>query len=452
MILFDARAWALVLCVSPAVATAAATPTLAQQVDAYVAPLVRTNNFSGVVLVDRGGDTVLARSYGAASLEYGIDNAVDTRFQIASLSKPFTSAAILRLVDQGKLDLQAPLAAVLPDYPGGDRLTLHHLLSHRSGIPNINDFPEYETMQATPHTTAELVAVFRDRPLEMAPGADYSYSNSNYNLLAHVVERVSGTPYGDFLEREFLAPLVLRDTGHHGRMTDVVPRLATGYAPRGAQALERAAYVDWSNKTGNGSLYSTANDLVTFTRAVHRDLLAPASRDRLFEPHSENAGYGWFLSEANGRAVHHVNGRSPGWAAQLDHYVADDVTVVVLSNIYSSVTTPIARAVGAMVFDAPVTPLTAVRSEPLSAGEIGALTGTYRFGPDYYVPDSAITIVERDGRIEAEYSTGYTPSGYIPVSATEFIVRPFWSSAKFVLGDDGRATALVIDGFTGHRE
>jgi CubicO group peptidase (beta-lactamase class C family) len=236
-------------------------------------------------------------------------------------------------------------------------------------------------------------------------------------------------------------------------MTDVIPDLADGYAPRGSLELERAQYVDWSVKTGNGSMYSTAEDLVRFTRALHAPgLLSDEMRKLAYTRHSANAGYGWFLSEANGKQIHQINGRSPGWAAQLDHYVADDVTVVVLSNVYSSVTTPIARAVGALHFGEVPATMPALRAEPLTPAKAMRLVGSYRFGADYYVPNSTVTITEKNGYIQAEYPSDYPASAYIPVTDTQFIVRPFWMPAEFILGADGKASELVLDGFKGKRE
>lgn len=443
----------VVMCGFSAVARAEApTDELSVEVGTYVEPLVRTNNFAGVIVIAEAGEIRLARGFGYANVEQQVANLPETRFQIASISKPFTSAAILLLAERGKLDLQAPLSVILPGYPHGDELTVHHLLSHRSGIPNINDFPEYEQIQMKAHTTEELVAYFRDKPLEFAPGERFDYSNSNYNLLAHIIERVSGQSYGEFLGSELLRPLSLSDTGHRARMTDIIAGLASGYAPEGPIGLQRGQHLDWTVKTGNGSLYSSAHDLVRFVRAVHgSQFLSAASRSALFTQHSQNVGYGWFVTEANGKQIHHINGRSPGWSAQLDHYVDEDVTVVVLSNTYSAVTTPIARAVGAIYYGQQPKPMPALKSQPLSDVEADRLTGTYRFGPDYYIPDSIVTITSKAGYIQAEYPSDYPASPYVPISPTKFIVRPFWMPAEFVIGPDGKAAELVLDGFKGLR-
>ncbi|MBA3527521.1 MAG: serine hydrolase [Pseudomonadota bacterium] len=431
---------------------AAQAETLDQKIASYVAPLVQTNNFAGAILVAERGEVRVARGFGYADIEQRVLSTPWTRYQIASLSKPFTSAAIMLLVQRGAVNLNAPLSKLLPDYPNGEKLTVHHLLSHGSGIPNINDFPEYEQLQMKPHSTAELVSYFNDKPLGFTPGTKYEYSNSNYNLLAHIIERVSGQSYGEFINREILGPLVLRETGHRSNMTDIIAGLADGYAPRGPLGLQRSQYLDWTVKTGNGSLYSSASDLVRFVRAVHGEsLLSPGSRSALFTKHSPNAGYGWFMTKANGKEIHHLNGRSPGWAAQLDHYVNEDVTVVVLSNTYNSVTTPVARGVGAIYFGLPPEPMPALRPEPLTSAEAERLVGTYKFGPEYYVPNSTVTITTEDGHIQAEYPSGYPASPYVSISSTKFIVRPFWMPAEFVIGADGKATGLVLDGFRGTR-
>ena len=428
----------------------AAPPSLEQRIDTYLAPLLGTNNFSGTVLVAQGDQILCEKGYGEASIEHHVRNTRATVFQIASVSKPFTSAAIMLLVEQGKIDLRAPLTAILPGYPGGEKLTVHHLLTHTSGIPNVNDFDEYAEIQRRPHTPEQLVALFKDKPLEFEPGARYSYSNSNYNLLALIIEKVSGRDFGSFLQEAIFGKLGLAKTGHHGSATQVIPNAATGYAPAGATGLERATYLDWSVKTGNGSLYSDAADIARFMRSVHTGkLLAPKSLEATFTPHTPNVGYGWFLTRANGREIHHANGRSPGFAAQADYYVREGVSVVVLANTYISVTTDIARAVGALYFGERPEPMPDLKPDRLAAGQIAALEGQYQFGPDYYVPNALMTVRGRDGHLETAVEDYVFP--LVQITPTRFLMRSFWIPADFTIGPDGKATELVIDGRKGVR-
>jgi CubicO group peptidase (beta-lactamase class C family) len=430
---------------------AAERPSFDLDVHNYLQPLLSTNNFSGVILVANGDKIVFQRGYGFASIENKVPNRPETVFQLASISKSFTAAAILLLAEQGRININAPLKDILPHYPHGEKLTIHHLLTHTSGIPNINDFPEYDDLQLKPQTPKQLVAHFQDKPLEFDPGKRYSYSNSNYNLLALIIEAASGTDYGSFLRSAILDPLKLKQAGHHGSAEEIINGLANGYAPHGNLGLKRAAYLDWSVKTGNGSLYSDAEGVMRFIRAVHQGhLLAPASVAATFTAHTPNVGYGWFLAEANRRQIHHINGRSPGWAAQADYYVKEGITIVVLANSYISVTTEIARAVGAIYFGEPVKPMPALRPDPLEEKLAAGLKGKYQFGPDYFVPHALISIRFNDGHLEAMVGD-YGPYALVQISPTRFLLRSFWVPAEFRLGANGEAKELIIDGRKGLR-
>jgi CubicO group peptidase (beta-lactamase class C family) len=439
--------FALALMSAPA---SAAPNSLEKHIDSYLAPLLRTNNFSGTVLVAKGDKVLLQKGYGKANIEHDVSNSASTVFQIASVSKPFTAAAVMLLSEQGKLDLKAPLTAVLPDYPQGKKLTIHHLLTHTSGIPNINDFDEYGDIQRRPHTPEQLVAHFKDKSLEFEPGAQYGYSNSNYNLLALIIEKASGQDYGSFLASNIFGKLGLKQAGHHASAAQIIPLAATGYAAAGATGLERATYIDWSVKTGNGSLYSDAASVARFLHSVHAGrLLAPGSLAAAFTPHTPNVGYGWFLTKANGREIHHANGRSPGFAAQADYYVKDGVSVVVLSNTYVSVTTDIARAIGALYFGGSVKPMPALKPDRLTREQVASLVGKYQFGPDYYVPNALMTVRERGDFLETAVGDYVFP--LVQISSSRFLMRSFWIIANFTIGADGKATKLVIDGRPGVR-
>ncbi len=455
MVFVRARQLVIVFAAALASFPPAAQAQLPQQFEpalaAYLDPLLQTNNFSGVILLAEGDQVVFEKGYGYADIEQGVPNVPGTIFQIASVSKPFTAAAILRLVEQGKVDLHAPLTRILPGYRNGEKLTIHHLLTHSSGIPDINAFPEYGDIQLQPQTPAELVAVFTEKPLSFEPGSEYSYSNSNYNLLALIIEKASGLTYGEFLQREIFKPLALPKTGHRPPMSKIVPDVADGYAPEGMLGLQRADYVNWSAKTGNGSLYSDARGLLRFVRAVHQGkLLEPASVTQSFTHHFPNIGYGWFLTKANAREIHHINGRSPGWSAQVDHYVKEDVTVIVLSNLYVSVTTPIARAVGALHFAAPVEPMPRLTTRKLPPKSIASLLGTYQFGPDWYLPNAKVRIFSHNGEITGEYvDSDYAAFSFIPMDNGTFLIRSFWLPAEFTRDSAGRVTGLTLDEIRG---
>jgi len=223
---------------------------IAGRLSAYLRPFDETQNLSGTVFVARRGRILFRQSYGMASYELHVPNSNETRYHIASVSKAFTALAILQLQEQGHLKLSDPVSHYIPDFPNGDRITLDNLLTHTSGIPDINELPDYDTLARSPHTIEQLVAKFAGLPLEFQPGTDQRYSNSNYNLLALLLEKTTGGSYEDYIRKHILEPAGMRNSGSDGDASRVIPSLASGYVPAGMADYERAAYVDWSNKNG----------------------------------------------------------------------------------------------------------------------------------------------------------------------------------------------------------
>ncbi len=225
---------------------------VASRLEAYLKSFAELGNFTGVVLVAHKGRILFRHAYGMANYELRVANSPSTRFHIASVSKPFTAIAILQFEEQGRLSISDPVARFLPDFPNGDKIKLEHLLTHSSGIPNVNDLPDYDVFARNPHTVEQLVAKFAGLPLDFEPGSDYHYSNSNYNLLALILEKVGGENYGEYVRKHILDPAGMEHSGHDGNALRLIPLAASGYEPAGISSYEKAPYLDWTNKTGNG--------------------------------------------------------------------------------------------------------------------------------------------------------------------------------------------------------
>jgi len=416
---------------------------LVHKVDAYLQPFIDAGGFSGAVLIARRGHVLLAKGYGLASREFDVPATSRTKFQIASLSKSFTAAAILLLQERGLLDVRDPLSRFLPDYQAGDRITLHNLLTHTSGIPNVNDFPEYDRESRFPHTLAQTIALFKDKPLRFGPGARYEYSNSNYNLLAGVIEVVSGQSYGDFLDQNIFAPLEMRDTGHRGRDSVIVKDLAAGYGPAGIWDLERAPFLDWTIKTGNGSLYSTVEDLYKWDRALSQgSLLRADSLAQMFKDHVAGAGYGWFIGERSGRRVLRFSGRSPGYTSYFERYPDDDACIIILSNNYAPVPGIAIGGLRAILFGGPYAPLALERGFTPDAASLRADEGRYRFGPGFYRTNAEVAVRARGGGLELVWSESYA-TALTPVAPGSFLDRSFWATIIFEKDAGGNVTGLI---------
>jgi CubicO group peptidase (beta-lactamase class C family) len=416
------------------------------KIDGYVQPYVVTGNFSGTILVAQKGKVQYLKAFGLADEALNVPNRIETRYHIASLSKSFTAAAILLLQERRLLRVTDPLSQFIPDYPNGDKITLRHLLIHSSGIPNINDMPEYDTIMHFPQTPASLVAVFKYRPLDFAPGTKYSYSNSNYNLLAYVIEKVSGTNYGAFLRENIFQALQMSNTGHDGDVHRIIRNLATGYQPGNSLGLEEADHFDWSAKTGNGSLYSTVEDLYKWVQALQSEqVLSKASEEEMFTESLPHTGYGWFIDEHLGRKRIYFNGRSPGFTSYIGSYSDAGVTIIVLSNNYIPLATRIGSDLAAIVFHESYQ-VPAIHDRKIDPAQSRAIVGKYQFDSTFYRPGMLMTIREQDGHLCSDWGE------MIPEAPLRYIDRAYWQEMHFVTDTLGRVRVLEYGGYKGVRK
>jgi CubicO group peptidase (beta-lactamase class C family) len=319
-------------------------------VDTALAPAIRdyarAHGFSGAVLVERRGRTVYRGDFGLADRAFGVPVARDTRFWVASITKAFTAVLVLQLADEGRLDLRAPIRRYLPDYAGAgaDRVTVHQLLTHTSGLDQYDRVASYEEAVAKgmevyqlPHAPAELLARYASGRLVREPGAAFDYNNADYVVLGAIVERVTGASYEEALRRRILAPLGLTATGVL-RAQAMVPRLAPTYMRADSAApLLRDLPVYPENWGAAGAMYSTADDLLAFARALYGGrLLRPATLRAMLTPGLGEYGYGlWVATQDIAGAKHRYAqrpGRIMGANVLLLRYPDDDVTVVILGN------------------------------------------------------------------------------------------------------------------------
>ena len=411
---------------------------LETQVDTYLRPYLDLGGFNGSVLIAKGGRVLLSKGYGMANYELNVINTPQTKFHLGSVSKTFTAAAIMLLLEQGKLSVRDPLTKYIPDYPNGEKITIHHLLTNTSGIPNVNNFPEYATQSKFPHTPADLIAMFKQKPLDFEPGTrGYIESNSNYNLLAYIIEKLSRQTYGEFLKQRIFDPLDLRDTGHDGNANALIRNKATGYVPAGLTDFENAPYLDWSIKTGNGSIYSTVEDLYRWDRALYTErILKKSSLATMFKEE-----YGWFSGRRLNRNVVRMNGRSPGFNSDLQRYVDDDVCIIVLANNYVPTAGVIANDLAKMVFGESYETPKLVKPPRIDPKTYDAYAGSYQFGPDFFVPNGVYKI-ERKGDQLLIVAPG-ADATLVPQTAMEFFDRPFWSMIVFVKDNEGKVTHFL---------
>ncbi|MDQ2716649.1 MAG: beta-lactamase family protein [Chloroflexota bacterium] len=346
----------------------AVAPTLPTQpfpnaadLDAYLSHLNASGSLTGSVLVAHNG-MLFSKGYGLTDRDARIPDTPQTRFRIGSVTKEFTAMAILILQERGKLHVQDHLCLYIANCPQDWRpITLYHLLTHSSGIPDYTNFPDFVASWTQPTTPAQLIARFKDRPLDFPPGSVFRYSNSGYVLLGYIVERVSGEAYATFLQEHIFAPLKMRNTGYD-TTHPALPQHATGYYSDYSKPDAYAMSVFYAA----GAIYSTVEDLYRWDQALMAHMLvSQQALDAMFTPHipcpppgagggclqstDRGYGYGWFIgAEPLGKLIYHV-GRIDGFFAYNGFYPARNLYVVVLCNLETADVLKIGRTLAAMV-------------------------------------------------------------------------------------------------------
>jgi D-alanyl-D-alanine carboxypeptidase len=328
---------ALLLCFPVAVMAAPNdAPTLEQALDTAIARRFKPDLPGVAALVIKDGKPVLRKAYGMANLELGVPARPDHVFRIGSTTKLFTAAAIMLLVDDGKIALGAPVSRYLPDTPSHwNKVTIEHLLTHTSGIPNLTmDSGYWRTTARLDHTLDELIAPVRERPLVSEPGAKFSYNNTGFNLLGKVIESVSGMEYYDFIERRIAQPLALKHTGP-GSDKKLIPGLVTGYR----QGPAPAWLIANSTLHAAGGMVSTVDDLATFMLALQAGkLVSPANVARMNTsyvlPSGEATGYGLgeWVRKVNGHRLVGHGGYVFNFYSQLEMDIDAGIVAVTLHN------------------------------------------------------------------------------------------------------------------------
>ncbi|MCA1816027.1 MAG: serine hydrolase, partial [Acidobacteria bacterium] len=293
-----------------------------------------------------------------------------------------------------------------------------------------------------PYTPAALVELFRDKPLDFAPGEKFAYSNSGYHLLGLVVEKASGVPYAKFLQDNIFAPLGMRSTGYDDSRT-LVPNRASGYVWTG-QALVNAAYLNMAIPFSAGALYSTAEDLLTWDKALYTEKLVPRKTlEEIFTPLKQMSpdmgyAYGWGVGKMHDHQVIWHNGGINGFATDIARFPADRATVIVLSNNENAPSDRIARDLSAILFGAPYKIPVERKVVAVASATLDKYAGQYQLAPGL-----VLTITNDGGKLSAS-APGQPVVEMLPSSETEFFLKVVDAQVTFVTDAQGRVTGLVL--------
>jgi CubicO group peptidase (beta-lactamase class C family) len=334
------------------VGKARAADDLSAKADVAVEAQRQAQKIPGVSLaVCRNGKIVKAAGYGLANVELDVPARPETIFQTGSVGKQFTSMAVMMLVEEGKLDLDDKLTKYIPESPAiWKDVTIRHLLTHTSGIADYGG--EEDAMGKgvinfrKDYTEEELVQAFAKMPMDFAPSAKWSYSNTGYVLLGIVIHRVTGKFYGDFLQERVFHPLGMTSTRIISE-ADIVPHRSSGYRLAKGKLKNQEWVSPTLNTTADGALYTNVLDLAKWDAALYTTkLVKQSSFDALWTPVKLNDGktypygFGWSLEAKNSRRAVSHDGAWQGFTMSIARYLDDRLTVIVMTNLDSDNSKP----------------------------------------------------------------------------------------------------------------
>ncbi|MGB3477948.1 MAG: serine hydrolase [bacterium] len=411
-----------------------------KEVDDYINAISKLNPFSGSILIAANEKILIKKEYGMADYEHNIPNTPKTKFRIGSNTKSFTALAIMQLHERGIINVNDSLVKYLPDYPAGQRITIHHLLTHTSGIPDYNRSPDIVEKRTLPASLMEVIEGFKDEPLDFVPGEEFRYSSSGYILLSYIIEKMSEKSYEDFLAENIFRPLDMMNT-KIDRHDAVIENRAVGYT-LGEKGLMNARYTNVCRSSGAGGLLSTVEDMYLWDRALYTEkLVTRGSLKKIYTSFRNNYGYGWFICKFLNRKMVNHGGRSLGFVADIMRFIDDNTCVIILSN-YDYVSLPtISKTLAAIAFgekyELPKQPI----AIELNNSILDEYLGEYQFQPHII-----ITITKEDGRLFGQMSRQAKIQIW-PESETEFFPKiPDWR-ITFIKDKKGKITELILHYF-----
>lgn len=398
------------------------------------------------VLVARGDQVLYRGACGRASLELGVPLSPDHVFRLASVTKQFAAAGLLRLVDEGRLSLDDPLAKFVPDFPNADAISVHMLLNHTSGIRSYTDMPEIMTGGGIMKdlTTAQLIDSFRDAPPDFAPGEDWRYNNSAYVLVGAVIESVTGMAWDAWLREAFFEPLGMAHTrGGHSAVDAAIPGHVSGYSRKG-EHWAPTRHLSMSQPHAAGALVSTVDDLLKWNRALHGGrLLAAGSYEAMTTPTGKAAehdyGYGIMTGTLRGEPVLQHGGGIFGFSTYLLYLPGSDTTVAVLYNADAGRPGMLGSGRFANLLAAHAIGRPYPDKTPIEVDE-----ATLRQYEGVYRIDAETTRVLRiaDGRLTSQRVPGGQQLALVPVARDVFLFDDGFSRMTFERDAAGKVAAM----------
>lgn len=392
-------------------------------------------------LIVRDGKILYRKGFGMANMELDVKMSPDHVFRIGSITKQFTSCAILKLAEEGKLDLQDDITKYIDDYPThGYTITIEHLLTHSSGIKSYTSMSDWtDEVRRKDFTPTELIDFFKNQPMDFAPGEEFRYNNSAYFLLAYIIELVSGKTYESYIEESFFKPLGMENS-YYGSTSRIIQNRADGYA-LGEDGLKNDDFLSMTQPYGAGSLLSTVDDLHVWYKAVmdHKVISEESLRKAttsyvLNNGRKTGYGYGWFLRNIQGSPGIAHGGGINGYLTASMFLPEEQLFVTVFSNCTCNDPGGIATRMAAIALGKPYEWKPITLDESLLRSYEGVYTSEY---------DGDLVITFRDGMLYS-MGTGGSEREIIPFEKDRFFFKDGIESLYFNRSSDGLINSVIL--------
>jgi CubicO group peptidase (beta-lactamase class C family) len=414
-----------------------------KEFDAILNEAFEEDGTGAAVIIARDGEVLYRNAVGMANLELGVEMSPDHVFRIGSITKQFTACAILKLAEEGKLDLQDDITKYIEDYPThGHTITIEHLLTHTSGIKSYTSMEEWTAeVRKKDFTPAEMVDFFKNQPIDFAPGEKWVYNNSAYFLLGYIVELVSGTTYESYIDSTFFKPLGMNNS-YYGSTSRIIPKRADGYA-QGKDGLKNDDFLSMTQPYGAGSLLSTVDDLYIWYSAVFNlEVISASSLKKATTQYELNSGkktgygYAWFIGNIQGRSSINHGGGINGYLSASMFLPEEKLFVAVFSNCTCKRPGGIAEDMAAIALGKPF--------EWKSISLDDELLKSYEavFASEY---DGELIIQYRDGKVFA-MRTGGSEIEITAFEKDKFFVLEGTSTFHFVRNSSDEIVAVISKG------
>jgi D-alanyl-D-alanine carboxypeptidase len=417
---------------------------LSDRIDAIMADSYPGDGPGAAAIAVRDGKVVYRGAHGMADLENGLPLTPESVFRLGSITKQFTGASVMLLVERGELSLSDPLTQFLPDYPvHGHTITIEHLLTHTSGIFNYTNIPGYmQTRIKTDLSIDKLIDEFKDQTIDFAPGERFNYSNSGYVLLGAIIEKVSGQSYEEFVQENIFDSLEMKHS-YYGSHARIIPDRVRGYGG-GPGNWSNAPYLSMTQPHAAGSLLSTVDDMVRWNAALFGgELLRPESVERMIQTFtlSDGAespyGFGLGIGTLKGRAAISHGGGIHGFSTFATHLPDEKIYVAVLTNAPGLPIRPgsVANRIAAALAGDPFEEFKRIS---LSPDVLERYVGVYRIGEDEE------RVVSVDGGQLFTQRTGSSRLAVQAHSKTGFFYENLLTHFELIQDDSGEVVEMLM--------